>query len=71
MHTVAQGVGERPEEQGPRVYSVCSKHPPGVSHVPGQCAMTTGTSVGFSLCIRRTERLDALAAWAFICSRVP
>lgn len=52
-------MGERPEEQDPQVYSVYSKHPPGVSLVPGQCAVTTGTSVGFSLCVRRMKGLDA------------
>ena len=52
-------MGERPKEQDPQVYSVYSKHPPGVSRVPGQCAMTTGTSVGFSLCVRRMKGLDA------------
>lgn len=71
MHAVAQGAGERPEEQGPQVYSVYSQHPPGGSCVPGQCAVTTGTSVGFRLCVHRMKGLDAWAAWAFICSRVP
>lgn len=62
MHTVARGVGERPEEQGPQVYFVYSKHPPGASCVPGQGAVTTGNSVGFSLCVDRMKGLDARAA---------